>query len=192
MLEYEKKILLTYEEYLAILNLKNKPCNSYIQTNYYYDTDNFEMNERGITYRIREKQGRYKATIKTHNVKKGKCNFERYAYVANKNDSVYFKNDLLKLHGTLSTERTVYVPYDGIAVALDKNLYLGVVDYELEIEYLPELEFLIDSVLNYYATELHLSESHTDLEDFYFRVNNSKSKSERFFERKKELLKGDN
>ena len=192
MLEYEKKIILTYQEYMSILKFKNKACNSYVQTNYYYDTDNFEMNEIGITYRIREKQGKYKATVKKHNFKNGKCNIERYAYVKNERDTRFFENNLLKLQGALKTERIVFVPHDGIAVALDKNLYLGVIDYELEVEYLPQIEFLIESVLGYYALELRYSGNHTSEEEFISRANNAKSKSHRFFERKKELLKKGN
>ena len=64
MLEYEKKIPLTFKEYQILIALFNDNIKSVIQRNYYYDTDDFSMNKQGITYRIREKDGTYTATGK--------------------------------------------------------------------------------------------------------------------------------
>ena len=63
MIEYEKKILLTFKEYLAILGTLGKDKRSYSQTNYYFDTENLDMYRKGITYRIRQKGDKTEATV---------------------------------------------------------------------------------------------------------------------------------
>ena len=55
MLEHEKKIMLTEDEYLSILMLMCKYAPMQTQTNYYFDNDDLLMNEKGITCRIRAK-----------------------------------------------------------------------------------------------------------------------------------------
>ena len=55
MIEYEKKILLTFKEYLTILGTLGKDKRSYSQANYYFDTENLDMYRKEITYRIRQK-----------------------------------------------------------------------------------------------------------------------------------------
>ena len=64
MIETEKKIILTYEEYLAVIMKMCKYAEPVIQTNYYFDTENLTMNRKGITCRIRFKNGKYTAEIK--------------------------------------------------------------------------------------------------------------------------------
>ena len=61
MLEYEKKVMLTKDEY-AVLSAQCRGMRVETQTNYYFDTDDFCMNRKGITCRIRAKNGKYKTT----------------------------------------------------------------------------------------------------------------------------------
>lgn len=64
-LEYEKKMLLTKAEYAALAErYRGMPTES--QTNRYFDTEDFDMNRRGITCRIRAKNGAYRTTVKNH------------------------------------------------------------------------------------------------------------------------------
>ena len=50
MLEFEKKLLLTSEEYHEIINkIGDLGAEPVLQTNYYFDTENLEMNSKGIT-----------------------------------------------------------------------------------------------------------------------------------------------
>lgn len=70
-MEFEKKILLTEEEYQAVLKQRSREGRRhrrehYVQKNHYYDTEDLSMNRQGITCRIREKKGRFTATHKTH------------------------------------------------------------------------------------------------------------------------------
>ena len=62
MMEFEKKILLTEEEYQAVLKQRSREGRRhrrehYVQKNHYYDTEDLSMNRQGITCRIREKGG---------------------------------------------------------------------------------------------------------------------------------------
>ena len=65
MLKHEKKALLTKEEY-DVMMASCKGMAVEFQTNYYFDTDDMYMNRKGITCRIRAKNGTYKTTIKKH------------------------------------------------------------------------------------------------------------------------------
>lgn len=64
MLEYEKKVLLTEAEYTCLKKLANDPSLTATQINHYFDTDDFAMNQKGITCRVRLKNGMYQPTIK--------------------------------------------------------------------------------------------------------------------------------
>ena len=70
MIEQEKKIPLTEEEYNYLIGLLgyNKPI--FKQSNYYFDTDDLFMNKNSITCRIRLKKGKYTGTMKFHSTAK--------------------------------------------------------------------------------------------------------------------------
>ena len=108
MLEYEKKIMLTANEYhtLAMSNrCKNIP--KQLQTNYYFDDDDFSMNKKGITCRIRHKNGKYKACIKNHNTNHCDCSMELNLPEDVKFDPHFFKTLGLQCQGELVTDRIV-------------------------------------------------------------------------------------
>lgn len=185
MMELEKKLLLTKEEYDRLLRCVNRPVEAFWQKNTYYDTDDLKLNRLGITCRIREKDGVYKATIKAHQSKNVDCSIENSVYVKNQYDDVLFKNMGVKYQGEMKTYRTVLFRDNDIEVVLDKNCYLGWVDYELEIEYKNGKSFFAEVLLFYY-TSLIYSEKRTDM----FRTMQRKkqeSKSSRFLKHKKYL-----
>lgn len=181
MLEYEKKIMLTEEEYDAILNAFGNSLETTVQTNYYFDTEDCAMNVKGITCRIRAKNGRFKATIKYHNSGQIECSTEENIYEKSLFDPKPFLDLGLKLHGELVTERTFLWQCDRYKVMLDKNAYLGYTDYELEVEFRPDCD---QDAMNFiYGVGRVLAGAllGNDDESFYARIGNGGSKAERFF-----------
>lgn len=187
MVECEKKILLSREEYLVVKSIAPKCTQTIKQTNYYYDTDNFKMNKKGITCRIREKNGKYVATIKNHKIGKKECSLETSKEVRDKNDNSLFEKLNVKYQGKLTTTRTTMLYNHRVKVMIDKNTYLGVTDYELEVEYIPEEEKYAERIIRCLAQVVNSKIPQTDIEDFCKRTKKSKNKSERFFKRKKRI-----
>lgn len=185
-IEFEKKILLTKKEYEHLLSLKkNMPPISFCQVNYYYDTDDFEMNRQGITCRIRKKDNQYNATIKKHYLEKHERSSEISKAVNDHLDSSVFAvvSPDIKLQGELVTSRTILYDHDGVEVMLDMNEYLGVTDYELEIEYLSESKDLAKRVLHNLEKTFDAEGGMKHQDTFFNRAVVSKSKAERFFAR---------
>lgn len=179
LIEYEKKFLLTKEEYLKLISSLCVNITPIIQTNHYYDTDNFELNDQGITCRIREKNNKFTATIKTHLSDKS---LEQSKIVTDENDISLFSNYNVDYQGKLTTHRTKLFCGDGYEIVIDRNEYLSTEDYELEAEYTNENEDVLTAPLKLISNILNI-----DINDFYARSTESKNKSQRFFNRKKEL-----
>lgn len=187
MLEYEKKIMLTAKEYFAILLLMYKHAPVNIQTNYYFDNDDLSMNEKGITYRIRAKDGKYKATMKSHISQYPDCSIESNLNEKSEFDPQIFNVFGLHYQGNLVTERAVLYQDSFCKMVLDRNIYLGHTDFELEVEYDRESEKKAKVLLEDVAEFLSVKEKLTKVNDFLSRVGKGKSKSGRFFERLKKL-----
>ena len=173
MTEFEKKLLLTKDEYHYVLDYfgQNKPHVK--QINYYFDTDDLFMNHENTTCRIRLMDGKYEGTIKQH-TKNSDHSTETAVEVR---DGIYDNDFLdmgLKLQGEVVTERCVIFKDSICEVVLDKNEYLGYVDYELEIEYSP----------NHEKTALYILQMYLDHKKTYSHNSKAPSKSSRFFERK--------
>ena len=135
MIEREIKIMLTEEEYttLARVMCRHKTANT--QTNYYFDTDDLSMNRKGITCRIRHKNGLYKATVKKHNADGAECSIENDICEKTEFDPTVFNALGLRFQGELVTERLKLCDDVFCNAELDRNTYLGKTDFELEIEY---------------------------------------------------------
>lgn len=183
MIELEKKLPLTKEEYEYLLeNLgKNKPHIK--QTNYYFDTEDLSMNSQDITCRIRFKDGKYKGTIKRH-TKAANQSVETEVKVKN---GIY-DNALidmgLMLHGALVTERCTLFKNEACEVVLDKNSYLDYYDYELEIEYHPQKEQTANVALRVIMELLLYKYPFLTAKNLCARLKNAPSKSKRFFDKK--------
>ena len=182
MRELEKKRMLTRQEYncLRCISCQNVP--GVFQTNYYFDTDDFAMNKRGVTCRIRFKNGVYKATIKTHGIQEAGCSIEEDLSEKTYFDQNAFSSLGIHLQGDLVTERTVMFKDNTCEMVLDRNMYLGTTDYELEIEYLEGCEDKANRLMNE-AVEMLISHEFIMNKDELQSLQ-CKSKSERFFERK--------
>ena len=186
MLEYEKKILLTKDEYLLLVALAGKRPTKLIQKNYYFDTDDFAMNRKGVTCRIREKDGKFKATIKSHCVEKKDCSFEYDLHEKDSFNPNAFQTIGLSLQGELVTERIILHKDSACEVVVDKNTYLGKTDYELEIEYAEGQEGQAEIWLAKLAAKLSREYLNITVEQLVSRANVAKSKSERFFQIRKQ------
>lgn len=184
MLEFEKKLMLTAPEYRSLMKLRDADAEKICQTNYYYDSDGFDMNALGITCRIREKNGRFEASLKAH--QGHGCSVEKTVSAADRNDDALFRELNISCKGSLETVRTVLLKGDGIEVTADRNTYLGHVDYELEIEFEPSKEKRAEFMLKLIGEYLCRGKSDEEKAEFFRRQAVCRSKSERFFEIKKQ------
>ena len=173
MIEHEIKYMLTAEQYEHILRLFSVKS-TVVQTNYYYDTEDLDMNKRGITCRIREKNDSYVATVKQH--LGGFESLEMSQVLQSLLDDSLFTGKKLKRWGNLTTERACVSEENEMIVFLDKNSYLGVIDYELEIEYPPGMIKCAKRVAKklFQLTNVQVEGN---------EMVNSESKAQRFFKR---------
>lgn len=184
MIEYELKVPLHYGEYNDLLKYLAKNVKAITQINYYYDDDKLSMNKQGITCRIREKNGKFTATIKDHISHNSKYSIENEKDISNEKDDIFFKNMGLKFQGSLTTERTVIYSDQYMQAVVDKNTYLGITDYELEVEYIPGFEEHATFMLRRFGEILHSHNEQYEVMSFFERTNTAINKSRRFFERK--------
>ncbi len=187
MLEYEKKIMLTEDEYLAIFMLMCKNVPVQTQINYYFDDDDLSMNKKGITCRIRAKDGKYKATVKKHNTEHHDCSIEVDLVEKTEFDPLIFNVFGLCHKGELVTNRVIIYKDSTCEMALDRNVYLGHTDFELEVEYCRESEGRAQTLIDNIGECLVATEQLTGIVEFIARIGQGSSKSQRFFERLKNL-----
>lgn len=180
MIEREKKFLLTQNEYRILLrHFSSTSYPSTVQRNYYFDTDNLVMNRNGITCRIRYKNGKLEATMKRHCRIIKDFSLEENMKQPNSIESNCFTDIGLKYQGCLTTQRTIILKTEAYELVLDKNNYLDVTDYELEIEY-------------YDSYEKEATQMHEQIIEVLRRngigtshiKQTEKSKSQRFFEKR--------
>ena len=185
MKEYEKKILLTSQEFEELVMPLCGRLRSAVHTNYYFDTDDFSMNSKGLTFRIRAKNGRFKATIKNRNTHTDDCSIEEdLVEKANFDPNIF--NDLgLRYQGQMITDRIVIHKDLYCKAVVDRNTYLGHTDFELEVEYAKGCENIALGLIQNIAEDLFSSYTIADKNEFLDRAKQSKSKSQRFFERLK-------
>ena len=184
MLEYEKKILLSMDEYKAIVRLMGENAPTWKHTNYYFDTDDLAMNRKGITCRFREKDGNYKATVKYHDTENPDCSAEEDLIEVSEFDSKIFDAIGLRYQGMLITERVVIHKDAFCEMVIDRNIYLGCTDFELEVEYSKGSEYRAKMLLESVGGTLVEEKIVANLNEFMERVGQVQSKSQRFFERK--------
>lgn len=162
MLEKEIKILLSKEQYDQVEGLFSWD-KDYLQSNYYFiDLEKFKKS-RGFgamcnTVRIREKGNEFRLQVKAFVSKQGNLHIMRefekkvdkvneVVYSAELEDLTGMKFNDLDSIGKLVTHRKECNEYKGITICLDKNNYLGLEDYELELEYNGDYpDFLVDKL----------------------------------------------
>lgn len=188
MTELEKKMLISKDEYEYLMEhfgCENPLIQKTIikQVNYYFDTDDLSMNRQNTTCRIRLKDGKYKATMK-HHWQGSDHSTETEMEIYDGLDSNAFTDMGLKLQGSLSTDRCIILKVFNCEVALDKNMYLGHEDYELEIEYAPKHEQDATSILRIFKDMLLKRKCFLADQESFSEQSSVQNKSNRFFERK--------
>ena len=193
MTEREKKMLISKDEYdylIEQLGYKlpgiKKPVIR--QINYYFDTEDLAMNQNNITCRIRLKNGHYKGIIKRHFPDTDRST-ETEIQIYDGIEENTFTDMGLRLQGSLLTERCILFKDLNHEVVLDKNEYLGCIDYEIEIEYSPDYEEKAELTLKALHNMLVKRNSSSSCRKNSTTFKNISSKSSRFFERKKLEIK---
>lgn len=181
--EYEKKRLLAEAEYQALKAHFGDNTTTILQTNYYFDTDDGMMAQKGITCRIRQKSGMYQLTVKNHCIDLDDCSHEvTLAKTATFDASLFYALGL-QMQGELITERTILYKDVFCEMVVDKNTYLGYTDYELEIEYCQKHIGFVTLLLERVAKVLMPVNASHNIEQMR-PAHETTSKAQRFFERK--------
>ena len=187
MKEFERKMLLSKDEYDILMKYLEKSGSTTRQVNYYFDTDDFLMNKKGVTCRIREKNGELKGIYKNHRQAENFCSEETPCEIVNSLAENDFVNMGLSYQGCLDTYRTVILKNSFCTVTVDRNEYLGTTDYEFEAEYQEGLDSLVVSYIKDLLEFFGILEKSENLDAVEQRTTGVKSKSERFFDRKQLL-----
>lgn len=186
MKEYEMKVLLSKSEYAILARAVCEGKSVVMQTNYYFDTDDFWMNKKNITCRIRKKDGTFKTTIKRHNIHHPDSSIEVDLAEKNVFDKTVFCALGLKCQGKMVTNRTIAYKDPFCEMVFDRNSYLGHTDFELEVEYCAGAEKKAMVLVEGVGHILVSANAVANIEEFFSRIGKDKPKSQRFFERKKQ------
>ena len=153
MIENEYKIMLTKKEFFY-LKRKLKKCTRIVQRNYYYDTYNLLLYESDVTLRVREINGNLKLQYKSKPLIKNKIYTREEKEKTINRVPFQIENDFSEMQtpinnfyciGNMLTIRYKEI-INGLEICIDENHYLGITDYELELES-PNTE-LIEKWLN--------------------------------------------
>lgn len=148
-IEIEAKSLVRLEDYKILVKLfSDHP--RYMQTNYYIDSEDRVLAKSGIALRIRERGDHYELTLKTplsEGLLEKNCRISYEQFEDFRNNGIFPKGDTsrfltmldfdlstLKILTSLTTDR-IDVEYEGGLLSLDRNVYSGKTDYEIEFEY---------------------------------------------------------
>ncbi len=145
MLENEIKALINKQEFERLKVYLSDKCSvhkSFIQINYYYDNEDHYLSKNKNTLRIRQIEGQLKIEYKFKKViiNEVRTSQEYSKFISDMPIAINIfdefgidDNNFYKYIGNLITERSNY--YMGeVVISLDKNYYLGKIDYEMEIE----------------------------------------------------------
>lgn len=148
-IEKEYKFLINEDQFQQILE-KYQFKDKIIQTNYYFDSQDFLLAKDNITLRCREKNDMFYLQAKIKN--KNNKNYTSSQELSVKIDSIpdiidnqflytkltsfpsKYKGITFKKIGLLTTTRHL-VQINDLIIHLDKNLYNNTIDFEIEIEF---------------------------------------------------------
>lgn len=182
-IEIELKQLLMKEEFEQLKqHFQLKDSDFHTQTNYYFDTSQFDIKSKFAALRMREKNGQWVLTLKepheiglleTHQTIAPPSNLDDFQLpkgeVADRLDHLNIQKDQIVYFGSLETSRAEKMIKEGLIV-LDHSRYLTVEDYELEFE----------------VSDLEIGQAAFSalLQQFQIPVRNTKNKVVRFYEEK--------
>lgn len=167
-----------FQTFLSKCNEEYQFVKHKLQANYYYDTDKDALNKLRTTVRIRQQHSDMKLQIKRHRENKdGLATSDEYSGQIDtlpftlKIPDVY---DVLILKGVLITDRRMFSFGENSTICFDSNMYLGICDYEVEIE----------------VDDADVNLALMAIEDLGLTSKSFLSKSERFFERLEAMVNG--
>lgn len=181
-IEIEFKNLLTEDEFNILLDKLPFPEYSVKQTNFYFETKDLSLKDKGCALRIREKQGNYRLTLKephelglqeTHDtLTEEEAKHWLNGKIIPKPETTRQLQNLgvdqeeLVYYGSLTTERRE-VEYQDVLIVLDDSTYNGVQDYEFELEAKDQ--------------KVGLTRFHSILDQFEIKKKETPNKIVRFF-----------
>jgi uncharacterized protein YjbK len=126
---------------------------SFIQVNYYYDTEKFTCSKNSETIRVRSKEDKltFERKFGKRIINNTKISSEVIKPIKALPKSIILNNYELNLIGNMVTHRTNF-HFEKCIVSLDKNYYLGLIDYEIEVEVEDE-NTVLPSVIQVFAEE---------------------------------------
>ena len=148
-IEIESKVLLSKEDFDKLLDVLHADKYKRVkQINHYIDTDHQSLRRLGCALRIREKDD-FVLTLKTplsEGLLEKSQNISWRQYEKLAKDNVFPEGDIklfleilgikiseLKIITSLTTDR-IEMPYKEGLLSLDRNVYSGYTDYEIEME----------------------------------------------------------
>ena len=160
-----------FQTFLSKCNEQYPFVKNKLQVNYYYDTDENALNKLRTTVRVRQQHSDIKLQIKRHRRNNdGLATSDEYTGQIETLPSTLKIPDVynvLILKGVLITERTMFSFGENSTICFDSNMYLGICDYEIEVE----------------VDDADINLARMFIEDLGLNSESFLSKSERFFER---------
>ena len=166
MIEKEIKIMLTKNQYERLYNYFEYD-ETILQVNHYFGDREDRYKKKDTTVRVREIDGKFYLQVKCP--VENKDNDKELAESINKKVRMEYEEELEKLPelitkehlydltkkelfdaaylGYLETKRMLCRKYENVEICLDYNKYLGIEDYEIEIEYTGDYpEYIINEL----------------------------------------------
>jgi len=155
--EFERKLIIGENDYITLLQDFNKNFirEDILQINYYYDTPDYNIFHSDETVRVRQINDSLKLQYKYNKNYSGdiRISNEYSEKISELPQAIIINGIKVNNIGFMVTERINFKLMDCI-ISLDKNYYLGMVDYEIEVEttneinlpdILQKLNFKVDS-----------------------------------------------
>lgn len=148
-IEIEAKALISKDDYEKLVSLF-EGHGSYVQINYYIDSKDNALREKGLSLRVRFKKMKFEMTVKIPRVE---GHIEKNVYISEEefeaiNGHTGFPDNEIKKYleeegidtsalyiKTVLSTRRIDADYEGGELAIDLNNYSGITDYEVELEH---------------------------------------------------------
>ncbi|VEU83203.1 CYTH domain-containing protein [Acholeplasma hippikon] len=142
-IEIEFKTKIDKEKYEELLKEFSLEENVFKQTNYYFDTNNLDLNNKKMVLRIRQKrENQFKLTLKSQSEQ---SSFEYHVLLTEEQAKEMIKSgfhtkdffDQIDFFVNFQTSLDNYrasTPYEVGTLFFDRNEYCGLTDYEIEYE----------------------------------------------------------
>lgn len=147
--EREFKTVISKEQYQAIIAHYRLEDNVFLQTNHYFDTSDLALSSQDIVLRIRQKGDRfYKVTLKKQHVDEAfeshillnKPQAEEMIEKGFKTNAFFNELDYQVHYMTSIDNYRASLPYLNGIMYIDRCVYCGTDDFELEYEVSDEIE----------------------------------------------------